>query len=160
MKKIIVTILTLSALNLAHAQTQTTAPATKQPSFANKPTPEQVAMRNSMHLQKMLELTDDQKQKVHQAILTRGNTLKKIHEKYGADGDKKAMHKEAKPIRTQFVQTMNSILTPAQKTKWEEHRLKIKQHRQQKHNETTPASETGGNGAPQKLTGDDDGIDD
>lgn len=159
MKKIIATILTLAALNTMQAQTQGTAPATTQPAKANRPSPEEQAKRHSMHMQKVLGLTDAQTQKVHEATLARASALKTIHEKYGPTGDKKAMHAEAKPVREKFVQTMTGILTPEQKTKWEAERLKVKQHRQEKHKGTTPAPETG-NPAPAKLMGDDDGIDD
>jgi periplasmic protein CpxP/Spy len=160
MKKIIATILTLGALHAAQAQQTQSAPppAGVQPT---KPSPEQVASRNSTHLQKALGLNDDQKQKVYQAILTRTTSVQAIHAKYGATPDKKAMHAEAKPVREQFVQTMDGILTPEQKTKWDEQRMKVKEHRMKNRGANQgPPSPLGGNGSPQKLTGDDDGIED
>jgi hypothetical protein len=160
MKKIIATILTLGALNIAQAQEQTTAPAVNQPAKpANKPTPEQIATRQSMHLQKMLGLSDDQKQKTYQAVLTRASAIQTIRAKYGPEGDKKAMHTEVKPVKEQFVQTMNGILTPEQKIKWEEYRLKMKENRT-KNKSVKEGPPAGGNGDPKKLRGDDDGIDD
>ena len=159
MKKIIATILTLSTLSLAQAQQTATATATNQPVKSGRPTPEQMATRQSMHLQKMLGLTEDQKQKTYQAVLTRTSAIQTIRTKYSPDGDKKAMHAEVKPIKEQFVQTMNGILTPEQKTKWEETRLKMKENRA-KNNPNKESPPTGGNGAPQKLMSDDDGIND
>ncbi len=159
MKKIIATILTISAFNLVLAQEQekTTSPATSQPTKVNKPTPEQMATRHSMSLQKVLGLAEDQKQKTYQAILVRTSAIQTIRTKYDASGDKKAMRAEAKPVKEKFVQTMTGILTPEQKTKWEEHRLKMKQNFMKKDNVSTPAT---GNGTPAKLMSDDDGIDD
>jgi hypothetical protein len=159
MKKIIATILTLSALHAAQAQQTQNAPAPTgvQPT---KPSPEQVASRHSMHLRKTLGLNDDQKQKVYQAILSRTTSLQAIHAKYGATPDKKAMHAEAKSVREQFLQTMDGILTPDQKTKWDEQRMKVKERRMKNRGANQVPPPSGGNGAPQKLTGDDDGIDD
>jgi len=160
MKKIIATILTLSALNLVQAQEQTTTVTSNQPVQQGRPTPEQMATRQSMHLQKMLTLTEDQKQKTYQAMLTRTSAIQAVRTKYGPNGDKKAMQAEVKPIKEQFVQTMNGILTPEQKTKWEENRLKMKEGRAKNNLGKEGPSNGGGNGAPQKLMNDDDGIND
>ena len=164
MKKIIALLLATGTLSLANAQEAQTAPAPQNPQSqpqVSKPSPEMIATRNSMHLQKMLGLTEDQKQKTYQAILTRTTTLQSIHAKYGPNGDKKAMHAEAKPVKEQYVQTMNGILTPEQKVKWDENRLKMKErHMKNASPKNDPAPATGGNGAPQKLMNDDDGIDD
>jgi len=163
MKKILATILTLSVMNLVQAQEQ---PATKTgnppPEKGPKPSPEQAATRQSNHLQKMLSLTEDQKQKTYQAVLTRTTAMQSVRAKYGPDADKKAMHKEVKPIKEQFVQTMNSILTPEQKTKWEAHRLKMKESRAKNRagKDGPPPPPEGGNADPKKLMNDDDGIDD
>ena len=162
MKKIIATVCMLSALNFVQAQDQ---PATKTnnppPGKQGRPTPEQVATRQSMHLQKMLTLTEDQKQKTYQAVLTRTSAMQAVQAKYGPDADRKAMHKEIKPIKEQFVQTMNGILTPEQKTKWEAQRQKMKENRAKNGGgKDGPPPPTGGNSDPKKLTGDDDGIDD
>jgi Spy/CpxP family protein refolding chaperone len=169
MKKLIATVLAFGALNLMQAQQATTpAPAQQQPGPGgpkNRPTPEQIATRHSNHLQKTLGLTDDQKQKTYQAILTRTTAMQQIRAKYGPDGDKKAMHAEIKPVREQFVQTMDGILTPDQKTKWTEERQKVKENRMKRRQENggnngaAPASGTEP-GKVQKLNSDDDGIDD
>ncbi len=151
MKKITATILILSALNFAQAQQQTTEPATSQAAKRTKPTPEQMATRQSMRLQKMLGLAEDQKQKTYQALLTRTSAIQTLRTKYELNGDKKAMRAEVKPIKEQFMQTMNGILTPEQKTKWEEQRLKMKEHRANKQQPNQAPNGGGGNGTPQKL---------
>lgn len=155
MKKTIAIMLALGAFTVARAQEQQPVPQ-NQTVTPNKPSPEQMATRHSMHLQKMLGLSDDQKQKTYQAVLARNTAIQSIRAKYGPNGDRKAMHAEAKPVKEQFVQTMNGILTPEQKIKWEEERLKLKENRL-KNKQVTPS---GGNGSPQKLTGEDDGIND
>ena len=162
MKKLIATVLTLGALHFVQAQEAGAPGAPNQMEKAKRATPEQIATRNSMHLQKMLGLTEDQKQKTYQAVLTRTTALQAIRAKYGPEGDKKAMHQEAKPVKEQFVQTMDGILTPEQKTKWEQHRLKMKMRRE--HNKEMKGDKKPmppkANEEPQKLMKDDDGIDD
>ena len=162
MKKIIASVFALSLLSFANAQDQSAKTSNPPlPGKVMKATPEQIATRQSMHLQKMLGLSEDQKQKTYQAVLTRTSAVQAVHAKYGPDGDKKAMHGEVKPIKEQFVQTMNGVLTPEQKTKWEEHRLKFKQRRMQnKEGKQGPPPPAGANADPKKLMGDDDGIDD
>ncbi|MGZ3863213.1 MAG: hypothetical protein ACXVPN_12400 [Bacteroidia bacterium] len=137
MKKILVTILTLGALHIAHAQeTKTTAAPVPVP-VPSKPrppkNPEEMAKRQTEHLQKTLGLSDDQKQKVYAATLARATSEKSIREKYANNPDKKAMHGEMKPVNEQFKQTMNSILSDEQKVKWEQERTKRKEMRQQHH---------------------------
>jgi hypothetical protein len=157
MKKIITLLFATSLFSLGQAQEANPAPANNQ---MPKPTPEQIATRQSTHLQKRLGLTDEQKQKTYQAVLTRTAALQAIHEKYGENGDKKAMRKEAKPIRQQYVQTMTGILTPEQKTKWDEQRLKTKEaHMKHRQQENAPPPPKEGSSDPKKLMDDDDGID-
>lgn len=156
MKKIIAVILTLGALNFAQAQEQNTATAASPPVKPGRPTPEQMATRQSMRLQKMLELTEDQKQKTYQAFLTRTSAIQTIRKKHAQDADKKTLRAEVKPIKEQFTQTMNGILTPEQKTKWEEQRLKMKERRASKQQSNQAPNGGGGNGAPQKLMNDDE----
>lgn len=159
MKKIIATILTLSALNFAQAQVQTTATAANPPVKSGRPTPEQMATRQSMHLQKTLGLSEDQKQKTYQAVLTRSLAIETIRTKYGPDGDRQAAQAEVKTIKAQFVQAMNGILTPEQKTKWDEYRLKMKESRAKNKSDKEVSPPTGGgNGGIQKLADEDDGI--
>ena len=157
MKKTFVLILAISACSFAQAQQAQTAPASTQQQ--TKPSPEMMATRHSNHLQKTLGLTEDQKQKVYTAILTRNNAVQTIRAKYGQNGDKKAMHSELKPAKEQFIQTMDGILTPDQKTKWDEYRLKMKENRGKNYNSSGNLPPANGNGAPQKLTNEDDGID-
>ncbi|MGZ3866556.1 MAG: hypothetical protein ACXVNR_09225, partial [Bacteroidia bacterium] len=115
MKKILASILTLGLLHLAQAQeTQTNVAPTPVPVPTSKPrppkNPEQMAKRQTEHLQKTLGLSEDQKQKVYTATLARANSEKSIRDKYASNPDKKAMHREMKPVNEQFKQTMNSIL--------------------------------------------------
>ncbi|MGZ3904535.1 MAG: hypothetical protein ACXVC6_12620 [Bacteroidia bacterium] len=139
MKKILASILTLGLLHLAQAQeTQTNVAPTPVPVPTSKPrppkNPEQMAKRQTEHLQKTLGLSEDQKQKVYTATLARANSEKSIRDKYASNPDKKAMHREMKPVNEQFKQTMNSILSDEQKVKWEQERLKRKEMRQHHHN--------------------------
>ncbi|HXB40209.1 MAG TPA: hypothetical protein VNZ49_06675 [Bacteroidia bacterium] len=158
MKKTIAILAAICSLNFVMAQDHlTAAPGTNQ---TQKPKPEMIAARHSKHLQKMLTLTEEQTQKVNDALVIRFTEAQAIKEKAGANADKKTIHEQLKPVRQKFVQTMNTILTPEQKTKWEEHRLQIKKNRaMHKDAKGTPATD-GGNGDMKKLTDDEDGMED
>ena len=127
MKKIILTALAIAALQFAQAQQS--AP-TAAPTQRQEPTPEQKATRAAAHLQKVLTLTDEQKQKIYQAALTRNTNMQQIKSK-GTE-NRKAMHAEAKPVKEQFVKDVNASLTPEQQQKWEAYRLDQKQKHEQR----------------------------
>jgi thioesterase domain-containing protein len=126
MKKLIL-MLALGIATVSQAQQATPSPTNQ--SAKPKPNPEQIASRQSTRMQKTLALTEDQKQKTYQAVLARATSVQAIKSKYGPDADKKAMHSEMKPVHEQFLQTMNGILTPDQKTKWDAERAKMKEKR-------------------------------
>jgi len=157
MKKIILLVAALCSLNMVVAQEALTNPGSTAERKPNKPKPEMMAGRHSNHLQKMLGLSDEQKQKTYEAMLTRFNEVHAIKEKAGATTDKKALREQTKPARQKFVQTMNTILTPEQKTKWAEHRAKMKGSGPNTNMKGTPPPASG-NGDIKKLTDDEDGI--
>ena len=159
MKKIILSALAIATLQFAQAQqTQTTTELATQ---KQAPTPEQMATRQSTHLQKVLTLTDEQKQKVYQAALTRSTGIQQLRSKDG--GNPRELRADVKPVRVQFVRDVNATLTPEQQKKWEQYRLqqkqKIEQRRQQQKaspTNTSPAPST----TPTKLEPHDDGLND
>jgi Spy/CpxP family protein refolding chaperone len=149
-----------AVLSLACASAQDLSKSTQGSSEQKPkgPNPEAMASRHSKHLQKLLGLSEEQTQKTHDALLTRFTDARAIREKAGPNADKKALHAQLKPVRQKFVSTMNGILTPEQKTKWEENRAKMKENRQKNMGEATPPA--GGNNNSKKLADDDDGVDD
>jgi hypothetical protein len=158
MKKIILTALAVATLQLAQAQ-QTPAPAqaAEAPSQKQAPTPEQAATRQTAHLQKVLTLNDEQKQKVYQASLNRNTALQQLRTKNVEN--RKALHAEAKPVKEQFVKDVNATLTPEQQKKWEQYRLEQKQKQEMRKNQqANPNAPTAPAAAPTKLEPQDDGT--
>ena len=80
-------------------------------------TPEDVATKRADKLKTELALSDDQRAKVYAAELDRITKVRAIRTKY--PNDKKAAHKEIKPINEAFQTTLKGILTAEQVTKWE-----------------------------------------
>jgi Spy/CpxP family protein refolding chaperone len=158
MKKIILTALVAATMQLAQAQ-QAPAPApavTSAPPQRQAPTPEQIANRQATHLQKVLTLTEEQKQKVYQAVVARATAMQQIKNK-----NRKELHTEAKPVKEKFVNDVNATLTPEQQQKWEQYRLQQKQKMQdRKNNQAAPANGTNvaPATAPAKLEPSDDGM--
>jgi hypothetical protein len=161
MKKIILSALAIATLQLVRAQ-QNQAPV--QPVQQNQaPTPEQMATRQSTHLQKVLGLSEDQKQKVYQAALTRSTAIQQLRGKDG--GNRRELHADAKPVKQQFVSDVNATLTPEQQQKWEQYRLQQKQKQEQRRQQlrtsntgTPPANNA--TTTPTKLEPSDDGLND
>lgn len=152
MKKTIALLLTVFSLSFALAQDQKTAPGSNQAAAPRGTKPEMMASRHSKHLQKVLALSEEQTQKTYEAMLTRFNEVHAAREKAGPNADRKALREQTKPARQKFVQTMNSILTPEQKTKWEQHRKQMKKNSAA--NAPKPAKDTD----LKKLNDDEDGI--
>ncbi len=164
MKKIILSALAIATLQLVQAQQQAPAATEQAPATQRQaPSPEQMATRQSTHLQKVLGLSEEQKQKVYQAALTRGTNIQQLRSKDAAN--RKELHADIKPVREQFVKDVNATLTPEQQQKWEQYRLQQKQrqeqHRQQRAN-NTPASNSNAPSTitPAKLEPSDDGMND
>jgi hypothetical protein len=159
MKKIILSVLTIATLQLAQAQ-QNQAPL--QPTQQNQgPTPEQVAARQSTHLQKVLGLSEEQKQKVYQAAFNRSTAIQQLRSKDG--GNRRELHADTKPVKQQFVSDVNATLTPEQQQKWEQYRLQQKQKQEQRRQQQTPSTNGGApnnNTVPTKLEPSDDGLND
>jgi len=159
MKKIILSVLAIASLQLVQAQ-QNQAPV--QPAQQNQgPTPEQVAGRQSTHLQKVLGLSEEQKQKVYQAAFNRSTAMQQLRGKDG--GNRRELHADAKPVKQQFVSDVNATLTPEQQQKWEQYRLQQKQKQEQRRQQQIPSTNgasTPNNAAPTKLEPSDDGMND
>lgn len=107
MKKSILIIATAMFALVGFAQTSTKT--TK--------TPEEIATKRSEKLKTDLGLSDDQKTKVHTAIVETVTKVREIKAKY--PNDKKAAAKEIKVVRENYKTTMKGILTAEQFTKWE-----------------------------------------
>lgn len=80
-------------------------------------TPEEIATKRSEKLKTELGLSDDQKTKVHTAIVETVTKVREIKAKY--PNDKKSAAKELKVVRENYKTTMKGILTAEQFTKWE-----------------------------------------
>lgn len=160
MKKTLVLLSALCSMTFANAQNAAPASSTTaaQPQKPNGPKPEMVAQRHSKHLEKALGLTPEQTQKAYDALLIRFTEIQKIRQKYGPEGDKKARHAEVVAVRKNFVQTMNGILTPEQKVKWDEHRKAVKKGKTEHKNANGNPPPASGSNDIKKLTDDDDGI--
>lgn len=157
MKKTIALFAAVLSLTCASAQDQKVAtPATGQQ--PQGPKPEMMASRHSKHLQNLLGLSEDQTKKTYDALLTRFTEANAIRQKAGPNADKKALHAELKPVRQKFTAAMNGILTPEQKTKWDEHRAKMKENRAKRNATMNKSSDV--SNEPKKLADDDDGMDD
>jgi hypothetical protein len=83
----------------------------------NRPrTPEERATAVSERITKELSLNDDQKKKVYEAALVRGQKMKEAMEK---DGDEHTDRRATmKPIMEAFDASMKTILNPEQYAKW------------------------------------------
>ena len=162
MKKIVLSALTIATLQFAQAQQGQTATEQAPAEQRQAPTPEQMATRQSTHLQKVLGLSEEQKQKVYQAALTRSSAIQQLRSKDG--GNRRELHADAKPVKEQFVKDVNATLTPEQQQKWEQFRLQQKQkqeqRRQQRANNTPTANPNTPSATPAKLEPSDDGLND
>lgn len=153
MKKTIALIAAVCCLSFANAQQAKEAP-TGTTATPQGRTPEIMAKRHTKNLQHLLGLSEDQTKKTYDILLVRLTEAKAVRDKAGPDADKKALREQLKPIRLKFITEMNGILTPGQRTKWEEHRAQMKQNREKANgNTTTPPA----NGA-KKGANDEDGI--
>ena len=149
MKKIILTALAIASLQFAQAQTQATS--STQPTIKKEaPTPEQIATRQSAHLQKVLTLTDEQKQRVYSAIVKRATSIQQLKGK-----SVKPTPAEIAPVKEQAVKDINAVLTPEQQKKWEDFRLQQKQKQEARKNQQANPN---GTSAPTKLEPTDDGL--
>lgn len=158
MKKIVALLLTVCSLNLALAQEQSTTQPNTKPETPRGNKPEMMASRHSRHLQKVLGLSEEQTTKTYEAMVIRFNEVHAAREKAGAAADRKTLRAETKPARQKFVQSMHGILTPEQKTKWEQHRKQMKKHATMRKDANGNPPPTAGDGNIKKLTDDEDGI--
>jgi periplasmic protein CpxP/Spy len=98
--------------------------------------PEQRAQKGAEWAEKALGLNADQKAKWQAAALTRMQANGPLREKMKATEDKAERQKireEIKANTTNFDTTVSGILTPEQKTKWEEiKKKKMEEHKMKK----------------------------
>jgi len=80
-------------------------------------TPEQIATQKADKLKTELGLSDDQRSKIYAILLENTAKIQAIKAKY--PNDKKAAKAEIRPLRQAADQSIKSILTPEQITKWE-----------------------------------------
>ncbi|HXU27147.1 MAG TPA: hypothetical protein VN698_07935 [Bacteroidia bacterium] len=154
MKKIILTALAIATMQLTQAQEAKETRTATPRQAGEAPTAEQIATRQTDHLQKILTLTEDQKQKVYQAVLKRATTVQQIKAK---TTDRKAMQAEIKPVKEQLIKDVNAVLTPEQQKQWSDFRLQQKQKREARKNQQNSPN---GTAAPTKLEPSDDGMKD
>ena len=127
MKKVFLIITAAMALNSAYAQGPKDK-LNKQISEYKNQTPEQRAQFQADKIEKVLSLSADQKQKVYDAALKKNNSIKAAKEKHKNDADKKAgVGPEIKAANQAFVEDVNAVLSPEQKTKWKAHVEEMKQ---------------------------------
>ena len=115
MKKVILSAIAIASLQLAQAQQAQKMGASAPKEQQQTTTPEQLATREANRIQKEVQLTDEQKQKVYQAALTKHQAIQPLKQKY-AD-NKEAMKTEVKPIRQQYRKDLSTILTKEQQEK-------------------------------------------
>jgi periplasmic protein CpxP/Spy len=106
--------------------------------------PEQRAKEESEKAEKKLSLTSDQKSKWEQAALTRISANKPLVEKLQGSTtpeERSSLKSDIKKNGKAFDQTVNAMLTPEQKTKWEGWKAEKKKHMQQKMKEKKMAED-------------------
>lgn len=123
MKRIMMLLVLLYGMNAATAQTPPADAKKGKPRM----TPEEAAQKQADELETVLTLNADQKATVKSAALTRINKVREIRKKYGKEGDKEAMRKEAMAARKAFADEVNAKLTPDQQAKWKAHRQQKRQ---------------------------------
>jgi hypothetical protein len=84
------------------------------------------AARYSGMFTRLLNLDEQQHEKVSQIITTRINAIAQLTNKSGVSDPISA---EEEQIRSHFIQEMDNILTPEQKIKWDQYRTDTKQRK-------------------------------
>ncbi len=135
MKKLML-LAVLSALSAPGLSAQTVTAPTAAPETMSAPrrhkTPEEFATKDADQAEKKLGLNADQKSKWHAASLQRMNANAPLREKMKASADsseKKNLRLQLRDNGKKFDDTVNSFLTPDQKTKWEQ----TKQEKKERH---------------------------
>jgi periplasmic protein CpxP/Spy len=107
-----------------------------------KKSPEEMANKKADKLKTELNLSNEQRTSVYNAVLDKINKTQAIKAKYGDKGDKKAMRAEMRSVEENFEATMKGILSADQYSKWqtlkEEHKDKRKEKRSG--NKTSPSN--------------------
>ncbi len=89
----------------------------KQSSAEHKMTPEQKAAKLTQYMTTNLNLTTDQQTKVSALNISKAKQLDSIRTTY--KGDMEAAKAAAKTVKVDYNNSLNTILTSDQKTKWE-----------------------------------------
>jgi Spy/CpxP family protein refolding chaperone len=126
MKKIILSAIAIASLQLAQAQEARKVDAAPKEQQQTA-TPEQLATRETNRMQKEIQLSEDQRQKVYQAALTKHQAMQSLKQKYTSNNE--GFKAEAKPIRQQYKKELSSILTPEQQEKLKQIIEQQKQHK-------------------------------
>ena len=124
MKKIILTVALLSGLIFANAQTATSsAPADKATEQRKHLTPDERAEKDVAWAQKQLGINAEQSGKWKAASLERSRANESLREKLKGSTtpeERKQMREQMKSNSDKFETTVTSLLTPEQKTKFEQ----------------------------------------
>lgn len=127
--KIGILSLALAFAGLASAQQSPSSPSSPSQNQAPTKTPEERATGHSKRLTKELGLTADQEKSVYNFCLQHAQTQDADRIKY--QNDKEAMRNAHKQNNQTFDTNMGTVLTPDQKTKFEQIRQEEKAKREQ-----------------------------
>lgn len=142
MKKLILSAVALTVLCLGQMNAQTAnAPAANQDQKAPM-TPEQEAAKHATKLTTQLGLNDEQKAKVQALDLDRINANRALRDKERAaannEEERKTLRQQVKANNDKFQSSVMDILTPEQKTKWEEQKKEMKEKKEEKNSANQP----------------------
>jgi hypothetical protein len=133
MKKLFLTIAVLGALaTTSVAQNAKKAGASNQPEL----TAEQRADKETTRAAGALGLSEAQKATFKKLAIERFTLNKPLREKGKASTDKtekQNLHKQIKSNNEKFFASVNSMLTPEQQTKWAEHKKKMQDKKDARH---------------------------
>jgi hypothetical protein len=120
------------------------------------------ASRYSNMFARLLNLDVQQHEKVNQIALARLTALGQLPNRTAQSEKNGHMSEEERQIRSQFNKSMDNILIPEQKIKWDQYRSQIRQRKDNIRNGQKDASFKAGNAGSQNpvLLPEDDGFDD
>jgi Spy/CpxP family protein refolding chaperone len=128
------TILGITVVNAQTKPSNKAKPATKQ-----KLTPDEKATKISNELEKELSLSADQKKQVYDLAKARATEIDAVRAKY--KGNQKEAQPEIKAIRQKYKAQMEAILTPEQKTKFDEYKKRKRAEYEKNKTKTPEAAE-------------------
>jgi len=132
-KLILALCLVSSFMTRSWAQTLTPAPAVTSQSKEHKNrSPEEHAKKDAQHAEQKLGLSPDQKAKWELAALERAKANQPLKEKMQGSTtpeERKNLHKQVKANTDRFNTTVVALLTPEQKTKFDQMQREKEMHR-------------------------------